>query len=302
MISAVLVGFVLYAMLAGRWPEPFPMIAAAIAGGSYLILKHHGHTALLPIDRYARCSAFRRMPAGEKLFFCLVWIGFCLTTKTPWQPLAMAVVLASLSVWGGRNIHLGQYLALLRIPISFLMLSALTLLWRAVPMGTETVLAIPWPGGVLAVTKESQILAGFVTARAFGAVSCLYFLSLSTPLPQLLTALRRWHLPAVVTELAFLIYRYIFILLETVHHMQSAARSRLGYAGVWRSIQTTGLVYGGLLAKSYRSAQTRFQAMESRTLATEMRFPQGPRESTPASLHGVLIGATALFAALTLLN
>lgn len=296
MISAVLVGFVLYVMLAGRWPEPLPMAVAAIAGVSYLILAHHEHGTLLPIDRYARRSGFRMMSAGEKILFCVVWMALCLSSRAPWQPLVLAAVLAALSVWGGKGIRPGQYLALLAVPISFLMLSALTLLWRSVPAGTTAVLAIPWAGRYLAVTEQSQALAGLVTARAWGAVSCLYFLSLSTPLPQLLTTLRRWHLPSAVTDPAFLIYRYIFVLLETVRQMQSAARSRLGYAGIRRSVCTTGLVYGGLLAKSYRSARSRFQAMESRTFGPELRFAQEPKNVTPPGQHGLLLGVTMILA------
>ena len=302
MISAFLVGFVLYAMLAGRYPWPFPMVIAVVAGLTYRILAHHEHHTLLPVDRYARSSRFRSIPAGEKLFFCAVWMAFCLAARTPWQPLVLGAVLAELSVWGGRKIRLGQYLALLSAPLSFLMLSALTLLWHSVPEGADAVLVMPWPGGYLGVTKESQSLAGLVTARALGAVSCLYFLSLSTPLPQLLTTLRRWNFPSAATDLAFLIYRYIFVLMETAHHMQNAAQSRLGYGGVRRSIRTTGLVYGGLLAKSYRSAQARFQAMESRTFGTELHFAQGPKDNTPPGQHGALIGVTALFAALMILN
>lgn len=302
MIAAFLVGFVLYAMLAGRYPWPFPIVIAVVAGLAYRILAYQEHRTLLPVDRYARGSRFRRIPAGEKLFFCAVWMAFCLAARTPWQPLVLGAVLAALSVWGGGEIRLGQYLALLAVPLSFLMLSALTLLWHSVPEGADAILVMPWSGGCLGVTKESQSLAGLVTARALGAVSCLYFLSLSTPLPQLLMTLRRWHFPSVIMELAFLIYRYIFVLLETVQHMQCAARSRLGYAGTRRSIRTTGLVYGGLLARSYHSAQARFQAMESRTVGTELRFTQGPGDSAPTGQHGVLIGVTVLFAMLRILN
>lgn len=68
-------------------------------------------------------------------------------------------------------------------------------------------------------------------ARALGAVGCLYFLSLSTPVPELLDALRRARVPEVVGDLAVLIYRYIFILFATFRSMRDAAASRLGYAG-----------------------------------------------------------------------
>ena len=100
------------------------------------------------------------------------------------------------------------------------------------------------------VTAAAQARAGLVMSRALGAVSCLYFLSLSTTLPEILSVLRKARVPAGVTELAVLIYRYIFILLSACHAMRDAAASRLGYSGFRRSIRTTGAVYGNLLAAS----------------------------------------------------
>ena len=87
----------------------------------------------------------------------------------------------------------------------------------------------------------AQTAARLVMARALGAVGCLYFLSLSTPVPELLDALRRARVPEVVGDLAVLIYRYIFILFATFRSMRDAAASRLGYAGPVRSLRTTGI-------------------------------------------------------------
>ena len=50
--------------------------------------------------------------------------------------------------------------------------------------------------------------------RAMGGVSCLYFLSLSTPLPEVIHCLEKIHVPQVVLELMFLIYRFLFLLWE----------------------------------------------------------------------------------------
>ena len=84
--------------------------------------------------------------------------------------------------------------------------------------------------------------------------------------------LRRVHIPAIVVELAVLIYRYIFILLATFRDMKDSAASRLGYRGLKRSLRTTGLVYGGLLANSFRRAGSCFDAMESRCYTGQIAF------------------------------
>ena len=133
-------------------------------------------------------------------------------------------------------------------------------------------------------------------ARALGAVSCLYFLSLSTTMPEILSVLRRAHVPSVMTELAVLIYRYLFVLLSVYQSMKDAAASRLGYSGFARSIRTTGSVYGNLLATSFRRSGACFDAMESRCYDGEIRFLEREKPVTlPAALlfGGLLAGTVA---------
>ncbi len=105
----------------------------------------------------------------------------------------------------------------------------------------------------------------------------------------MLDALRRARVPEVVGDLAVLIYRYIFILFATFRSMRDAAASRLGYAGPVRSLRTTGRVYGGLLAHSFRRAQACFDAMESRCYDGGIRFLT--REKPVRAPHALVCGA-----------
>ena len=108
MISAFLVGFVLYAMLAGRYPWPFPIVIAVVAGLAYRILAHHEHHTLLPIDRYARDSRFREMPAGEKLFFCIPAQVYCSFPLNPDPALCCSLFYLEALPWN--SIFLENYL------------------------------------------------------------------------------------------------------------------------------------------------------------------------------------------------
>ena len=148
---------------------------------------------------------------------------------------------------------------------------------------------VPFLGGYFVLRAPAQTAARLVMARALGAVGCLYFLSLSTPVPELLDALRRARVPEVVGDLAVLIYRYIFILFAAFRSMRAAAASRLGYAGPVRSLRTTGRVYGGLLAHSFRRAQACFDAMESRCYDGGIRFLT--REKPVRAPHALVCGA-----------
>ena len=69
-----------------------------------------------------------------------------------------------------------------------------------------------------------------------------------------------------------LIYRYIFVMLDTAARMRVSAASRLGYEGAGRSLRTTGLVYANLLGRSFGRARVCQQAMESRGWEGDIRF------------------------------
>ena len=265
MFNALLGSFVAWSLTAGALPGPWPAAASLALGGALLLLLHgHTHGAALTVDVLARRSRFLTVNPGLKLWCCAALLALCLLARTPWPPLALFFAASALTAAGG--VRPRAYLSLLGAPATFLLLSGIALLWEYASA----------PGGVANVPF-------------LGAVGCLYFLSLSTPVPELLDALRRARVPEVVGDLAVLIYRYIFILFATFRSMRDAAASRLGYAGPVRSLRTTGRVYGGLLAHSFRRAQACFDAMESRCYDGGIRFLT--REKPVRAPHALVCGA-----------
>ena len=268
MFTALLAALVHWCLLTGSMPAPWPeLLGTAI--GCLLLFGRHSHGGTLTMDVLSRRSRFLGISAPLKAAGCLMLLVLCILSSSPLPPLLLFAVMALLTLLGG--IHLHDYLSLLSLPAVFLLLGGLTLLWEygADPSG---VVSIPLGQGFLVLTAAAQKRAGLVMARSVGAVSCLYFLSLSTPVPELLETLRRLKVPETLISLAALIYRYIFILLSTCRRMKDAAESRLGYGSLRQSLLTTGKVYGNLLACSFRKAGACFDAMESRCCDGEVRF------------------------------
>ena len=288
MIAGILAGLVFFSLFVGQLP---PVWLAAVCLGVvlfFLLAGGHHHDGVLTMDVYARRSRLCRENAAFKTGVSLLLLILCICCQSPIPPLCLFVFLSAVTVAAG-GIKLRTYLSLLTLPGVFLLLSGLTLLWDYTSkLPEEAVLSLPFFGGWLAVLPATQSLAMLVLSRALGAVSCLYFLSLSTPLPELLAVLRRVHVPAIMVELAVLIYRYIFILLSTFREMKDSAASRLGYRGLKRSLRTTGLVYGGLLANSFRRAGACFDAMESRCYTGQIAFLTEKKRVT-AKVVGLLV-------------
>jgi cobalt/nickel transport system permease protein len=233
-----------------------------------LILPGHSHGDVVTIDLLCRRSKYCPFNGGLKVAGCVLLLCLCVASRSPWPPCLLSLVLAALTVAGG--IPLRKYLSLLVLPLVFLLLGALTLLWDYAPQGAGLV-SIPAPGGWFVLTVQAQDTARLVLARALGGVSCLYFLSLSTPMTEILSVLERLHVPGVLIDLAVLIYRYLFLMLDTHRDMRAAAESRLGYGGLRRSLHTTGLLYGSLLGRSFRRASGCLAAMESRGYTSGIR-------------------------------
>lgn len=293
MITGGLAAFVIFSLCAGAVPTAVAAALGLLVGVGLWALGRHSHGDVLVIDVYARRSRYFAWSPALKAAGCSLLLILCVVSPSPWVPLVLALTLAVLTAAGG-GVTLRDYLALFSPPAAFLLLSALVLLWDYSP-AREGVAAFPLWRGWLVVTADAQARAGLVTARALGAVSCLYFLSLSTTVPEILSVLRRLHVPQVMTELAILIYRYLFVLLSIHRAMRNAAASRLGYSDFIRSVRTTGAVYGNLLASSFRRAEACFDAMESRCYEGEIRFLR--REKPVTAPAALLLGGLTLGAA-----
>lgn len=271
-LVAFLIGVVLWCLLYGSMSSAVLALLCIVCGVIFLFCGQHTHGDALSIDILAQHSRLGHIHVALKMVCCLILLFSAAFSRTAMVGIVLAGVTLVLTVVFGK-VHLRTYITLLSVPLLFMLVSALALLWdwSIFPNG---VLNIPFFHGYFVVSAAAQARAVLVLSRAFGAISCLYLLNLSTPLAEIIAVLRTIHLPNIITELMYLMYRYIFLLLKTFSTMKQAAESRLGYIGLAASLRTTGQVYGNLLARSFRYASSCFDAMESRCYDGVLRFLQ----------------------------
>ena len=233
--------------------------------------RHSHHSGgMLMLDTLAAHSGLRDVSPGLKTGFSVLVLLLCVGASDAVVGIAVALSMVLLmGLLGKTPMH--QIAALLKIPMLFLCVSCLVILLEFLrePAGLWYVkFGSRW----LCVTADSLHRAVTLFFQAMGAVCCLYFLSSTTPMPQLIEVLRRCHVPELVIELMYLIYRYLFVLLDVQQKLTTAASARLGYAGARRSVSTAGRVSGALLASSFRRSNLCFDAMESRCYDGKLRF------------------------------
>lgn len=265
----------------GRIPVwPHAVISLGLPLALYLSKRRGGHT-FLQMDAMAIQSRLIGWNAGFKVCVCGVFLVACVAADSIPLAIAVAMTMAAVSLVTS-PVGVRRYLSLLLVPITFVILSGLVLLVDISPEPLG-LLDIPVFSRYLSITPETQVTTGHIMAKAVGALCCLYTLSLSTPVFEIIACLRKIKVPALVVELMVLIYRYVFILFEALHSMTTSSRARLGdrsYRSAWRSFTGIG---SNLLVRAFVKAGRAFDAMEARCYGGEIQFLE--RKKPVRGLH-----------------
>ena len=128
-------------------------------------------------------------------------------------------------------------------------------------------------------------MVSMVTLMLKGVFSLMasFLLIATTPIDALCAALRKLHVPSILTTLLLLTYRYIGVMLEEVTIMTEAYKLRApGQKGI--HISAWGSFLGQLLLRSMDRAQELYGSMLLRGFRGEFFYAQVP----PCKLGGVL--------------
>lgn len=221
-----------------------------------------GNHRIYSFDYYAYSSPVKAWNPGFKLAIVLVLL--CIAISGGSLPASFYIVL-SMTVLNIKlnKISIREYLQLLCIPLIFILLGSTAI---ALETGAGEHFFRIW------VTASSLRRSLETALRAFGAINILYFLTLSTPIDEIVTVLRNCHVPQIITELMSLIYRYIFIMADTEQRIRCAAASRLGYADFKTSFRTFGNSIGSLFVISFKRAGGYYDAMTARCYDGSLLF------------------------------
>lgn len=217
---------------------------------------------MLTIDKLCYTSNLRYVNAGEKFAFAMLTLLLCVCSRS------IAVALVVLAATGFLTVSRGgipffRYRRLMAIPLVFLILSTLAII---VNFSAEPLDAFAVPVGSIYITGSFASLrfAAQLILTALASVSCLYFLSLNTPMTDILQVLRSMHCPKIIMELMLLTYRFIFILLSISSAITTSQHSRLGNKDLKTSYQSFGAMASALLIRAFKKSNALYDAMESR--------------------------------------
>lgn len=218
---------------------------------------------MLGIDQLAFKSRLRKVAPEEKVFFSLLTLGVCLFSKTILVPVLILGTMSILVLEKG-GVPFKEYLKLLALPFSFLLIGVVTIAVGINKDGAGLLVGFPLFGGYIGISEAGFASAFLLFFKAMGAISCLYFMSLTTPMTDLLMVAAKLRIPPLIVELMGLIYRFLFILLETGATMLTAQDSRLGYSSAKASYRSLGALGATLFIRAYKRGERVYTAMEAR--------------------------------------
>ncbi|HRA76198.1 MAG TPA: cobalt ECF transporter T component CbiQ [Propionicimonas sp.] len=166
-------------------------------------------------------------------------------------------------------------------------------------IGVATVAISPsWDGGPkLQVTAAGMTMAADLAARAVAATLAMLTLACSTPMVDLLSALRHAHVPDPLIEIAALIYRFTVGLLESAGAIHAAQEARLGYANRSAAMRSASMGVAALFVRSWDHARRLEAGLAGRGYEDSLRTLEPDRRRSAAFLAGSLVLLATLAAA-----
>ncbi|HEY3319120.1 MAG TPA: cobalt ECF transporter T component CbiQ [Planctomycetota bacterium] len=203
-----------------------------------------------------RETLFSRIDARVRLIGALSALVAVLCSTQPILPLAVLIAGVSCMLL----LRLPLKLTLLRLAAPLMIVSILVLL-QTFMYGSRPLWSFACAGITFTAREEGAWRGALLGSRVLGAVSVMLLLSSVTPAHQIFHALRWMGAPKTWVEVALLMYRYVFVLLDEAADVETAQRVRLGYTGVRRSLSSLGALSGTVLVRSLDQSQRTHQAM-----------------------------------------
>ncbi|WP_425802518.1 cobalt ECF transporter T component CbiQ [Desulfitobacterium sp. Sab5] len=225
---------------------------------------------MISIDQYVYANKLMEVHPIEKFSLTITTMVVCLSSPSIYTPILAMIIMAWLVIVKA-GIPAKFFIHLLGIPIVFLLMGELTLVF-SISNRIEDFLYY-WGSGsyIIGITLLDINNALLLFFKSLGTVSCLYFLALTTPMVEIIAVLRKLKMPKLFIELMSLIYRFIFVLLESAAAIYMAQGSRLGYVTLRSSFRSISHLIYAIFVRSIQRSQMLATALEARCYQGEIR-------------------------------
>ncbi|MFF0146011.1 cobalt/nickel transport system permease protein [Amycolatopsis sulphurea] len=233
--------------------------------------------ARLALDDAAWSSRWRDRSTAEKVVLAGGLAGVALTGTGP-VGAALVVVVATVCACALAGVRPRTWLAAVSAPAVFIVLGvAGIVITTGAPSGD---VLVTW--GPFTVTSASAVRGAEVAARALSTSAAVLLLATTTPVPYLLASLARVPGLAILAEIAGVVYRMLFGLLDAQARIRETQAARLGYRSPRAARRSLGMLGAATLVRAWTGAQRLEAGLAGRgstaaSFGSPRRFPVRPR-------------------------
>lgn len=243
---------------------------------------------MLNLDRFAYSNKLSNVHPMEKFVFAIATMIICLVANSLLVSLAVIILMTGVSVLMGK-IPLRFYVRLMLIPSSFLVMAITTIAVNIVDQSANLLWGWQIFNVTIGITIQSVYTALKLLLRSLAAICCLYFLTLTTPAVEIIAILRKLKFPELFIDLMSLIYRFLFVLLDTACKIHTAQTVRLGYGNIKQGYRSLGQLVVNLFINSYHRAMNLYTALEVRGYSGSLRVLDRPYKLSKKNLLIIIL-------------
>lgn len=205
-------------------------------------------------DTIAYDNRLRTIRPEQKVIFALLLLMMAITGN--WKTQVMMTIWLAIWIIGYARVSWKVYAKALGVVALFLMMS-----FPALLVSIDKSFHV-------SIDRSQIFIAMSLLSRSVAAWSCLFFLLVTTPFPEILYVLKRMKVPSIIIELLFFMYRFVFVFEKAAEELYVAMKARNG-GNHWRH---GGMLVFQLFQKIWHSYEALRLALGARGVSDEMTY------------------------------
>jgi cobalt/nickel transport system permease protein len=248
---------------------------------------------VIDIDRCANSSLLRDVHPIDKLGLALMTMLVVLVADTFYIS-SLVLIIMSLIIVTVSGVDFKYYCQIMMVPLAFLLLSCAAIAFNISLRPDQYNYSLAFGHIWIVVSNLSLYNALNLLLRSLAAVSCLYFLALTTPMVQIIFVLRKMKVPGVVIDLMVLTYNSVFVFWQTTRQIYIAQLSRCGYCGFTGEIRSLAWLCSNLILKCLKNSDECFNSLLSRGFTGELQVLEEDYRPRRKNLAGIIVFDSSL--------
>ncbi len=232
----------------------------------------------------------RNVPSGIKTLYWLPALIITLCLSSIMIRISIFCIFSFLNIYAAK-LSIGKIMRLYRIPVLFILMGCLTLLftWKS----THPLFEV----GALKVGLDNHNLSFAVLLffQSMATISIIYFFMLTHTISEIAKLMKVIKVPQIFTELYILSYKFIINLLDSYHQLWISMQCRMAYSNKIQQWKNYSMLIGTIFQKSFIQVNKLEVSTLSRNIETfDKGIIEDKRFKTNQLIPPFILGAVLL--------